>query len=120
MVMEYIEIDSIEVSDSNIDVTYWLPGFKVVQQLSFKTSDFEEWLTSYRNTSVNAYWDHWDSLILDEMRSVILYQDMKQYLGNKWQTFNPAATQNVRGLSTKKPMTKVSNPKKGEAGSESA
>ena len=118
--MEHIEIDNIEVSDSNIDVTYWVSGCKAVQQISFKTGDFEKWLTSHRNTSVHAYWDHWDSMVLNQMGSMILYQDMKQYLGDRWKIFNRVTGQNVRDLSVKKPMSRVSTAKNGAAGSESA
>jgi hypothetical protein len=118
--MERIEIDNIEVSDLNIEVSYWIPGHKTIQQVSFKTSDFEDWLNSFRKTSVSAYWDHWDAMVLDEMGSVILFQDMKRYLHYKGEMLNPERGNTLQGLTSKKPMSRVPAAKKGLADSESA
>lgn len=64
--MEHIEIDHVEVSDLNIEVSYWVSGYRQLQQVTFKTRDFENWLANGRDISVNVYWDHWDAYVPDE------------------------------------------------------
>lgn len=144
--MEHIEIDHVEVSDLNIEVSYWVSGYRQLQQVTFKTRDFENWLANGRDISVNAYWDHWDSYVLDEaaapsepsasraapseptaskarqsgLGSMILYQDMKRYLSYRFGMLKPVSDAPASQYAHKKPMTKVSRVKKGKAGSESA
>ncbi len=117
--MKNFEIDHIEVSDINLTVNYWIPGCNDLQQIIFRTRDFENWLMADRNTSANAYWDHWDSYVLDELGSVILYQDMKNYLWYRFDMLRKGLETTPQARVPKKPMSRVSKTT-GAAGSESA
>ncbi len=119
MIMDHIEIDNIEVFDSYIEVSYWLSNIDEVQQVAFKISNFEDWLSKNRSTSVSSYWDHWDTIILNELDSVILYEDMKHYL---WYRFDMVTTKEKSPVKyvSKKPMHRVSNTGNNRADSESA
>lgn len=118
--MDHFEIDTVEVTDSYVEVTYWISNVKEVQQVAFKLSSFEKWLIDTRNISLRSYWDHWDTLILNELDSVILYQDMKHYLWHRFEMLKPNTANSTSHYLDRKPMKRVSSLRKGAADSESA
>lgn len=118
--MEHIEIDNVEVSGSYIEVTYWISNVNEIQQVAFKLSSFENWLSDNRNTSISSYWDHWDTMVLNELDSVILYQDMKHYLWHRFELLKPNTAKASNNYMDRKPMSRVSKTRKGALGSESA
>ena len=104
--MRFFEIDHVEVSGKNIDVTYWLSEFNDKQSVAFKIQDFEKWLTGQRNVSISAYWDHWDSINEDDISNQIVIRDIKQYLSYRFGLDRSIPVKH-QPYSDKKPMTRV-------------
>jgi hypothetical protein len=106
--MESFEIDAIEVADSKMEVTYWIPGQNDLQSIIFKTKDFEKWLIQQRNISMDAYWDHWDSNNEEDQLSYqIAIDDIAQYLNYRIGMFRHKAEKPTVSLADIKPMTRV-------------
>lgn len=118
--MEHVEIDNIEVSDTDITVSYWTSDVKNTQSLVFKTADFEIWLSDRKKVSVQKYWDHWDSAVKHELGARILHEDVKQYLRYRIEQLIPSAEKGQVSYAHRKPMKRVTNSKRRSAGSESA
>jgi len=106
--MEFFEIDNIEVTDCNIEVTFWNLDNNGNQSIMFKTRDFEDWLLDQRNVSINAYWDQWDPRALDSINCQIVMDDVKQYISIKFGVFKSTHEKVVPSYSDKKPMKRVS------------
>jgi len=109
--MKFFEIDHIEVSDNNIEVTYWLSGFNDKKSVITKIDDFENWLSGQRDVSISAYWDHYDYINGDAISNQIVIRDIKQYLSYRFGLDKSISIKN-QTYSDKKPMTRVSTQKK--------
>ena len=108
MMKASVEIDSIEVTDSLIDVTYWISGIKESQSIIFKVGDFEKWLTRQRRVSTSAYWDHWDGQDHDDHGHQLFINDVESYLVYRVEMFQTVASRSVINSTARKPMTRVS------------
>ena len=107
--MEPFEIDNIEVSNSSIELTYWLSGHKKSQSIIFRIEDFEKWLLDERKISISAYWDHWDLQDFVKPSNQLFVEDMKSYLAYRIGMFNIKSSRAVISDTERKPMTRVSN-----------
>jgi hypothetical protein len=118
--MELFEIDHIEVSDHIIDVSYWIPDHNDKKSAIFRIQEYEHWLLGQRDVSLSAYWDQWDPKALDSPSYQIVLDDVRQYLGFKFDMFKLSYEKTAPAYSDKKPMTRVSVSGGGKSGSKSA
>jgi len=118
--MELFEIDHIEVTDLNIEVTYWNSDYNKNNSIMFRTDSFEEWLLNQRNVSISAYWDHWEPTAINSPGYQIVLDDMKQFLFFKFGSFTSTREKMAPAYSDKKPMKRVSGANAGKSGSKSA
>ena len=103
-----VEIDSIEVNDSLMDITYWLSNEKRQQSIIFKVKDFENWLTRQRKVSASAYWDHWDVQDHNNPNHQLFINDVEAYLAYRVEMFQTVTSRSVIQSTERKPMTRVS------------
>ena len=106
--VESFEIDNIEVSDSSIELTYWLSGHKDKQSIMFRMDDFEKWLIGERKISLSAYWDRWDIQDMLNPANQLFLDDMKSYLAYRIEMFNVRSSRVAISDIARKPMTRVS------------
>lgn len=109
--MELFEINNIEVTDFNIEVTFWNLDNNECQSIMFKTGDFEDWLLDQRNISISSYWDQWDPKALNGLNDQIVLDDVKRYLSFKYGVFKSTHEKVAPSYSDKKPMKRVSESK---------
>ena len=111
-------IDHIEVSDSLIEVFYWISHKPVRESLLFKTGEFEAWLSGQREIAAD-YWSHWRPEENSEPEHYQIWMDIEQYFMHKMQALSQSVVPD-HILASKKPMSRVSQDKKPTKDSRSA
>ena len=111
-------IDHIEVSDSLIEVFYWISFNPERESLLFKTKEFEAWLSDQREIT-SDYWSHWKPEENSEPEHYQIWMDIEQYFIHKMQALSQSVIPEYM-LTSKKPMSKVSPQHKTKNDSQSA
>lgn len=117
--VKQVVIDHIEVSDYLIEVHYWVTRRKEKEAVFFKTSEFECWLCTQRQVTLDHYWVHWDPSQRDSYGFKIIWGDIENFFLHKMQILVPNHDYDFI-LPSKKPMKRVSGGSNSNKGSKTA